>query len=179
ERWQQAYNANLAAKELLEQNGFGLYKKGNLTNGEAWEAMWFEETDNPEAVIVYGFNNRAKGGNFTKNSGWEQAIRPRDISRGGSVSPTRQIVESFPMKDGKAINDPSSAYTYDANKFYKNRDPRFYKSFAYNGSVWPYGGDDNYKLWTYSWKKSSSADVAYTPTETKGANASGIYVRKS
>src|SRR5690606_6749510 len=49
----------------------------------------------------------------------------------------------------------------------------------YNGSVWPYGGDDNYKLWTYSWKKSSSADVAYTPTETKGANASGIYVRKS
>ncbi|HLT87200.1 MAG TPA: RagB/SusD family nutrient uptake outer membrane protein [Sphingobacterium sp.] len=178
-RWQDAYNANMEAKELLEQNGFGLYKKGNLANGEAWDAMWLEEVDNPEAVIVYGFNNVAKGGNFTKNSGWEQAIRPRDINGAGSISPTRQIVESFPMKDGKPIGDPNSAYTYDTNKFYKNRDPRFYKSFAYNGSIWPYSGNNEYKLWTYAWKKDAGAGTAYTPTETKGANASGIYVRKA
>jgi len=177
ERWQAAYDANQEAKTLLEQNGFGLYMEGNLANGEAWEDMWFKEEGNPEAIIVFGFNNLAKGGNFAKNSGWEQAIRPREISGAGSVSPTKQIVESFPMKDGKAIDDASSAYTYDPNKFYKNRDPRFYKSFAYNGSIWPYGGDENFKLWTYSWKANSSG--AYIPTETRGANASGIYVRKA
>lgn len=179
ERWQKAYDANKAAKELLESNGFGLFREGNLENGEAWGNMWFKEVGNPEAVLVFGFNNFDAGGNFTKNNGWEQAIRPREINGGGSVSPTRQIVESFPMKDGKAIDDGSSAYTYDANKFYKNRDPRFYKSFAYNGSIWPFNGDPNFKVWTYSWKKNSDAGTAYTSTETKGANASGIYIRKS
>src|SRR5690606_30196910 len=122
-------------------------------------------------------SNLAKGGNFAKNSGWEQSIRPTEINGAGSVSPTKQIVESFPMKDGKAIDDASSEYTYDPNKFYKNRDPRFYKSFAYNGAIWPYGGDDQYKLWTYSWRESDGS--AYKPTETRGANASGIYVRKA
>src|SRR5690606_41172683 len=144
-----AYDANMEAKALLEQNGFGLYQEGNLANGEAWGNMWFKEEGNPEAIIVFSFNNLAKGGNFAKNSGWEQAIRPKEINGERSVSPTKQIVESFPMKDGKAINDASSAYAYDANKFYKNRDPRIYKSFAYNGAIWPYGGNDNFKLWTY------------------------------
>lgn len=179
QRWQLAYDANLAAKNLLEENGFGLYKTGRLENGEAWGNIWSKEVDNPEAVIVYGFNKVAKGGNFTKNSGWEQAIRPRNINGAGSVSPTRQIVESFPMKDGKAIDDPSSAYAYDANKFYKNRDPRFYKSFAYNGAIWPYSGEEEYTVWTYSWKVRNSDDLSYTPTETQGANASGIYIRKA
>ncbi|KGE14985.1 RagB/SusD family nutrient uptake outer membrane protein [Sphingobacterium deserti] len=179
ERWQQAYDANLAAKELLEQNGFGLFREGSLENGDAWGRMWFKEQDNPEAVIVYGFNDFAVGGNSNKNNGWEQAIRPREINGAGSVSPTRQIVESFPMKDGKAIDDNTSEYTYDPNKFYKNRDPRFYKSFAYNGAIWPYGGDDNFKIWTYGWKRNNSPSTAYTSTETRGANASGIYICKA
>lgn len=179
-RWQQAYDANLAAKELLEQNGFHLYDKGNLADGEAWGNMWMEEEGNPEAVIVYGFNNAPVGSNITKNSGWEQSIRPMNINGSGSVSPTKQIVEAFPMKDGKAIDNASSSYKYDANKFYKNRDPRFYKSFAYNGSVWPYNGGDNYIVWTYGWKETNDGEkTGYLPTETAGANATGIYVRKA
>jgi len=176
-RWQEAYDANLAAKELLEKNGFGLYNVGNLENGEAWGNMWFKEEDNPEAVIVFGFNKMPKGGNFTKNSGWEQAIRPRGINGAGSISPTKQMVDAFPMKDGKEIDDVTSSYTFDPNKFYKDRDPRFYKSFAYNGAVWPYSGDQNYKLWTYSWKETGNG--AYKSTETRGANGAGIYVRKA
>ena len=177
ERWQRAYTANQEAKALLEQNGFGLFNAGNIENGEAWGNMWFVEEGNPEAVIVFGFNKIAKGGNFTKNSGWEQAIRPREINGSGSISPTKQIVESFPMKDGKAIDDASSSYVYDSGKFYKNRDPRFYKSFAYNGAVWPYAANANYKVWTYSWKE--RANGGYRSTETRGANGSGIYIRKA
>ena len=176
DRWQRAYDANLAAKELLEENGFGLFQEGNLANGEAWGNMWMKEEGNPEAVIVYGFNKNPFGSNITKNSGWEQEIRPRNIHGSGSISPTKQIVEGFPMKDGKAINDASSAYTYDANKFYKNRDPRFYQSFAYNGAVWPYGDNENYTVWTYFWKPKTGE--ANKPTEIDGANGSGIYVRK-
>lgn len=179
-RWQRAYDANLAAKTLLEANGFGLYKEGSLANATAWGNMWFKETDNPEAVIVYGFNNGAAGTSTTKNNGWENAIRPKDILGGGSISPTKEMVDAFPMKDGKMAG--SSTYQFDSNKFYKNRDPRFYKTFIYNGAAWPYAGTAsgtaNYRHWTYVWKKPAATTYNAT-TETKGANSSGIYLCKA
>lgn len=174
-RWQAAYDANLAAKTLLESNLFGLYKKGTLANATAWGNMFFEEVNNPEAVIVYGFNNVSVG-NGQKNNGWEQAVRPREILGSGSVSPTKEMLDAFPMKDGKSITG-SSTYVYDLNKFYKNRDPRFYKTFIYNGAPWPYAGNANYKHWSYVWKKTAGAAFAGT-AETKGTNASGIYLCK-
>jgi len=176
-RWKRAYDANLAAKTLLEANGFGLYKKGSLANGAAWGNMWFDEVNNPEAVIVYGFNN-VTSDQTMKNNGWEQAARSRAISGGGSLSPTKQMVDAFPMKDGKMPGQ--SAYTYETNKFYKNRDPRFYKTFIYNGALWPYKENSNYRQWTYSWYK-TAADTSKTPnafTESN-PNASGIYLCKA
>ena len=178
-RWAEAYQANAEAKTLLEENGFGLYKVGNLANGEAWGKMFLAEgSANPEGVMVFGFNNMAAEGNGTKNSGWEQAVRPRQINGNGSVSPTLEAMEAFPMKDGKMIGDASSAYTYDLQTFYKNRDPRFYQTFVYNGAPWPYGGDPNYKHWTYVWKKDAASTQFNASTET-AANASGIYVKKA
>jgi len=183
-RWQRAYEANLAAKTLLESNGFGLYKKGSLANATAWGNMFLEEGGsaiNPEGVIVFGFNNGAAGNNNTKNNGWENAIRPRDILGAGSISPTKEMVDAFPMKDGKMPGE--STYAYDANKFYKNRDPRFYKTFVYNGAAWPYvsanGSVPGYKQWTYVWKKTATASSYNASTETKGGNASGIYLCKA
>jgi len=176
ERWLAAYNANLEAKQLLEQNGYGLFETGGTANGKAWGDIWMKEVGNPEAVLVYGFNNVTYGSNLAKNNGWEQAIRPKDIFGGGSISPTKQILDAFPMLDGKNIGDPTSAYTYSPNKFYKNRDPRFAKTFVYNGALFPYNGATSYRQWTYYWKKAASA--SYTTTETKGANSSGIYLKK-
>lgn len=175
-RWQRAYDANVAAKKLLEDNGFGLYKVGSLANGAAWGNMWFKEVDNPEAVFVFGFNNVASG-NPQKNNGWEQAARSKEIGGSGSISPTKQMVDAFPMKDGKMPG--SSTYAYDGKKFYKNRDPRFYKTFVYNGALWPYKEGPNYRQWTYTWKSSSSKTTPDKTTETKGANSSGIYLCKA
>lgn len=175
-RWQRAYDANLAAKTLLEANGFGLFKDGGVANATAWGNMWFKEQNNPEAVIVFGFNDGPVGNNTTKNSGWENAIRPREINGGGSVSPTREMVDAFPMKDGKIAG--KSSYAYDQNKFYKNRDPRFYKTFVYNGAAWPYAGATNYRHWTYVWKKDASSST-YNLSAEKNANASGIYLCKA
>jgi len=176
-RWEEAYKANLAAKTLLETNGFGLYKVGGTANGTAWGNMWFVEVNNPEAVIVYGFNNAAIGGTTTKNNGWEQAARSRDLNGGGSLSPTREMVEAFPMKDGKMAG--SSTYQLDPKKFYKNRDPRFYKTFVYNGAIWPYKEKIDYKQWSYKWYKTAAEATPSLTTETKGANGSGIYLCKA
>ncbi len=178
-RWQRAYEANLQAKTILEENGFGLYKVAPIANGAAWANMFLAEVNNPEAVMIWGFNNGAIGGTETRNSGWEQATRSKEINGGGSISPTLEATEAFPMKDGKMIDDPTSAYTYSLQNFYKNRDPRFYKTFIYNGGRWPYGGNPNFKQWTYVWKKTTSASNYNATTETRGANASGIYVSKA
>ena len=176
-RWQLAYQANLDAKNLLEANGFGLYKDGDLADGEAWEKMWFEQVNNPEAVMIYGFNT-ATSDQTRKNNGWERASRPKSIGGAGQMAPTKQMLDAFPMADGKMPGE-SSVYAYDQNKFYKNRDPRFYKTFAYNGALWPYDEDSDYRLWTYRWFKKSSDETPGATTEVNGANASGIYMRKA
>lgn len=177
-RWERAYQANQEAKALLESNGFGLYKKGDLANGQAWASMWFEEVNNPEAVLVYGFNDRTTD-QLKKNNFWEKAVRPKEVNGDGSISPTRQMVEAFPMKDGKMPGQ--SAYTYDEKKFYKNRDPRFYKTFIYNGAPWPYNDNPNYIQWSYRWFNNNdiAEGVPDLTTETRGANNSGIYLCKA
>ncbi len=180
-RWQRAYDANLEAKTLLEANGFGLFTTGGVANGTAWGNMWFTEKGNPEAVIVYGFNNSIVTNN-QRNNGWEKACRSKATGGGGSISPTKQMVDAFPMADGKPISSSSVTYTYNPKLFYKNRDPRFYKTFAYNGSTWKYAENTAFKQWTYSWTASGTANSSTIPnkfTETLGANASAIYLRKA
>lgn len=50
----------------------------------------------------------------------------------GHVMPTQKFVDMFQMNDGKRITDAGSGY--DAQKFWENRDPRFYTSIMYPGS---------------------------------------------
>lgn len=171
QRWKDAYDANKEAYDLLVANGSGLNSN--------WANMWFDKNStNPEAVITYNFNN-IQSGNTQKNNGWEQAIRPKAIMGAGSISPTKQAVDLFPMKDGK-MPGVSTKYPYDLGHFYKNRDPRFYNTFAYNGAKWPYSGNANFRVWTYQYsqKPANSGSTTVVNTETLGSNTTGIYVRK-
>lgn len=175
-RWQLAYDANLAAKTLLEANGFGLSTAGGTANGVAFQNMWDRSVTNPEAVFLYQFNNLTAD-QIRRRNGWEQAIRPRSISGAASVYATKQMMDAFPMRDGKMPGDPTSAYTYSLNKFYKDRDPRFLRTFAVNGSLWPFAGNANYRVWNYSWYSNASQANPNQHTEANSA-ASNIFVRK-
>ena len=161
-RWQAAYDANLQAKTILDANGFGL--------NTSYQKMWFTEVNNPEAVMVTGYNT-ATGDQAKKNNGWDKSCRPQYLNGSGSNQPTWELVRSYPMKDGKMPGDPTSAYTYYDSLFYKNRDPRFDATIAYNGCTWPLDGNANLKLWTYY----------ETSTKSTEANASntGFYCRKA
>jgi hypothetical protein len=174
QRWQRAYDANLEAKTLLEANGFGL--------ATDWGAMWTKEgnTANPEAVLVYAFNTVITQ-NIERNNGSERACRSKEAFGAGSISPTKQMVDAFPMADGKDITSSSATLPYNPVRFYKNRDPRFYKTFAYNGAKWPYAENVNFKQWTYSWFKTSpTTDLTKaSTTELLGANSTGIYLNKA
>jgi len=52
----------------------------------------------------------------------------------GITSPTQNLVDSYPMSNGKAITDPTSGY--DPNNPYNNRDPRLTYTILYNGAQW-------------------------------------------
>jgi starch-binding outer membrane protein, SusD/RagB family len=179
-RWQRAYDANTEAKALLESaegGAKGLFSTGGFADGVAWGNMWFSEVNNKEAVIVYGFN-KSSVSDAQRNNGWERAVRSRAAGGNGSISPTKQMVDAFPMADGKSIVGNAS---YSPVLFYKNRDPRFYKTFAYNGATWKYAENTAFKQWTYSWYKTGPTVDAPNPDKFTEAtpNSSGIYVRKA
>lgn len=52
----------------------------------------------------------------------------------GIVSPTQELVDAFPMANGRAISDPASGY--NATNPYANRDPRLALTVFYNGKQW-------------------------------------------
>lgn len=161
-RWQQAYDANKKAIQILTDNGYGL--------NPDFQNMWFQEVGNPEAVWSVGYNT-SDADQLQKNDTWDNNTRPSYLgTSGGSNQPIENIVDAFPMADGKDPGDATSAYTYDPQHFYKNRDPRFYATIAYNGCTWPIDGDKTYRLWTYY--------AGGTSTETK-ATSTGYYCRKA
>ncbi|WBL23387.1 RagB/SusD family nutrient uptake outer membrane protein [Zunongwangia sp. HRR-M8] len=167
ERWQAAYEANLEARNILESNGFGLYE------GE-WANIWNQEVGNPEAVWVWSFNTLTNDRQL--NSGWETVNRPSDQSSFYAAKPTKQTVDAFPMKDGKPIGE-SDTYDYDLQSFYKDRDPRFYATFAFPGDLYPYAEDSDYRSWNYTWFSDEGSEQPNEDTDA-AANASGFYVKK-
>lgn len=161
DRWQAAYDANLQAKAILDANGFGL--------NASYKNMWFTEANNPEAVMVTVYNNSATD-QVKKNNGWDKSCRPSYLQGSGSNLPTWELVNAYPMKDGKAPGT-STTYPYYDSLYYKNRDPRFDATIAYNGCVWPLDGVTTKKIWTYY-------ETTATSTESAASNT-GFYCRKA
>ncbi|UFH52679.1 RagB/SusD family nutrient uptake outer membrane protein [Spirosoma sp. KNUC1025] len=160
-KWQASYDANKQAYDLLTANGFGLHA--------SFDQMWFQEVNNPEAVLITGYNT-ATGDQARKNNGYDNATRPSYAGTGGgSNQPSWEMVKAFPMLDGKKPGE-STKYAYTDQLFYKNRDPRFDKTIAYNGATWPLNGNTANKVWTYF--------VNGKTIESKATNT-GFYTRKA
>jgi hypothetical protein len=52
----------------------------------------------------------------------------------GYISPSENLVEAYPMSNGKAITDPTSGY--NPNNPYASRDPRLTLTVFTNGALW-------------------------------------------
>jgi starch-binding outer membrane protein, SusD/RagB family len=150
-RWQNAYDANLAARDYLTSQGFGLY--------DDFANLWFVDM-NKEAIFVRRYSYPISVHN------WAAATRPLDESQGatGANRPTLEMVNAFPMRDGRPIaGNPA----YDTLYFWKNRDPRLYATIAYNGAVWELSGKAGRRQWTY------------VGGESNNPTPSGFYARKA
>ena len=199
ERWKLAYESNKAAIAKLEEGGFGL---DNLdepgVNASGWAEM-FSTYTSKEAVFVTLYNNvkTGTGTNYNKNNGWENSIRPINTGGSGGKSTTAQMVDLFPMADGKRPGDSQSIYLYDPQRFFLNRDPRFYRTFAFPGVEWKFSGTpanqaehpeqypyvgSSYVLWSYAWYEKAEDQKKDDQTgygaDGLGNNNKSIYIRK-
>jgi len=174
-RWQAAYDANTAAITTLTANGFGLYKKWDYTMWTTEGSAGGSTPRNPEAVWVTEYNTSSVD-NDLNNESYDAACRPKYLSTsGGSNTPDWELAAAFPMKDGK--DTLTSSYAYSLKTFYKNRDPRFYETIAYNGCNWGLNGNSTYRLWTYFYPNTKSSPTKTASTESS-ASTSGFYLRK-
>ena len=156
-RWQDAFAANQAALSNLEANGKGL--------NPDFEGLWFDESaGNVEAIMVRRYTE-----NFSHNR--EAGCRPFVVGTNGESynKATKGLVDAFPMKDGKSINDATSAYTYDPVILWENRDPRFTKSIAWNSAIWDLNDPSPVRTSVIEWTFQESsieaqADARITPT---------------
>ena len=201
-RWQAAYDANKAAIDALNTGGYGLaYANAPGVNGAGWSKM-FSDFNTPEAVFVTLYNmvhDDNAANEIYRNNHREQGLRPSNAS-GTSTSTgknvTAMMVDLFPMADGKKPTEVG-AFNYDPLKFYKNRDPRFYRTFAFPGEYWRFQGNpllwpdvssiavypgSNYVLWNYAWYSDpdKQTDPSYSGfgADMLGLSYKGLYIRK-
>jgi len=201
ERWNTVYEEIKKSIPIINSCGYKLYQTTSNINGSDFAGI-FSTVNNPEAVFVTLFNT-VQSGDGMKNNSWERGIRPKNATGSGKEA-SAMLVDMFPMADGKKPALAStytklegSSYTYDENYPFMNRDPRFYRTFAFPGVRWAYSGDptaanadnpsygggQNYELWNYVWYTNADDQTDSESGKSYGAdnlllNKKGLYVRK-
>lgn len=138
-RWQDAFNAAKVAYDLAIANG-----KQLLSNYGA--IFQTEGSANTEALIVRSYSSTvAKRGHGVE-------ARSRPLTEGGSPSDiyyaSQWLLNAYTMADGTPITEATSGY--NPILFWKDRDPRFEATIAYNGGTWKLSGMNGRKQWTYA-----------------------------
>ncbi|MBB4802224.1 hypothetical protein HNP37_002297 [Flavobacterium nitrogenifigens] len=153
ERWQAALDAGLAAEAELTQNGYGLY--GSTI--KEWDNMFLiDNIKCREAITVQLLSATNSDITFNVNNNWEKATRLPSQGGTGGISAPKEMIDLFPMADGRR---PTAANGYNDFTFFLNRDPRFYRTFAFSGVKWGYKESANAVFWSYRWV--DSANKAY------------------
>lgn len=198
-RWQLAYEVNKRALDSLNASGYYTlaYQDKPGVRAAGWAKM-FSDFQSPEAVFVTLYNNLAAATNGTApnlNNTYENSIRPTNCGGGGGRGTTEEMVDLFPMASGlPAMDGEKNAINgYNKDLFFVNRDPRFYRTFAFPGVQWnfkgnpkkslsPYSSGANFQVWNYSWyetaEKQMNAAQSGFATDKLEKNYKGIYIRK-
>lgn len=113
------------------------------------------DTDSPEIVWC----SRSSTGQTI-----EKRFYPQGFNGTAEVVPTQELVDAFPAANGYPINDVRSGY--DPQNPYEGRDPRFYSTIFYNGSLVRRTDNDriSYIFDTSQGGKDASGGVGTSPT---------------
>jgi hypothetical protein len=168
DRWDAALQAGLAAETQLTADGHGLFG----STAKQWQDMFtIDNAFCSEAITVQLLGTGTLSTQL--NNSWEKTIRM--IGQGGTsaLEAPKEMIDLFPMFDGKR---PTTANGYNAFTFFVDRDPRFYRTFAFSGVRWPFSGSTatNSVVWSYRWV--DAANKAYFSDNNQ--ETSPAYVRK-
>lgn len=201
-RWTDAYNQMKPELAAIDSCGYHLYQTTNNVNGSDFAAMFLQQTQNPEAVFVTLYNNITGDGlDNQKNNRWERDIRPSNTGGGGKGA-SATMVNLFPMADGMLPSNidnysklQKSPVDYTPETPFLNRDPRFYRTFAFPGFRWAYNGDasmkdphnpadgKNFTIWNYVWYTEKNDEGNPESGNSYGADnllssKQAVYIRK-
>lgn len=154
-RWADALQATKDAKAFLDGEGYGLYG----SSAKDWNYMFYGFDNKPCKEVIMVKLLAATEVKDDEHSGWQKAIRLKTMGGNGAGYQVPQgMLDYFPMADGKkAIDDNGEAVNgYDKFLFFKNRDPRFYYTFAFTGQKWGYDKNADAVVWNYRWSQTKS-----------------------
>ncbi|HTN36629.1 MAG TPA: RagB/SusD family nutrient uptake outer membrane protein [Arachidicoccus sp.] len=155
-RWVRAANA---AKDVIALNAFSLYVDSTTVSGAPGYGFMqmFRLRYNKEYILAHMMES-----NKYLESLWDVP------SRGGSGGPFpyQEIVDAFPMRNGKMITEPGSGY--DPSNPYKNRDPRLDYSIIHDSTL----------RITYAANQPSPVALYWNTKVTPAVPASGDAVHK-
>ena len=154
-RWQKALTASLAAETALVANGYG----NSINSAKDWAEVTFKNDNafNAEGIMVILLSNTTTS-SAGINSSWENSIRPKDHNGSGGISAPKGMLDLFPLANGLR---PTAANGYVDTFFFENRDPRFYRTFAFSGAKWGVKNNANKTTWLYRWRPSSTGTAVY------------------
>lgn len=154
-KWQAALDASLKAEQVGTAAGYGLYG----TTAKEWSEMTYvnDNAFNKEAIfeLLLSTNVTSSAG---YNNGWENTVRLKDALGGGGISAPKAMLDLFPLANGLR---PTQANGYVDTFFFENRDPRFYRTFAFSGAKWPVKLNANKVAWLYRWRPSATGTAVY------------------
>lgn len=165
-RWQNALEAGLAAEKELTAAGFGLYG----SSAKDWADMFVIDNSFCSEAITVRFLG-AGNSSSTQNNTWENDIRLSSQGGSGGLEAPKEMIDLFPLADGSR---PTLENGYDDFLFFVNRDPRFYRTFAFSGSNWGYKDHSDATVWAYRWL--DEANQSYFSDENNVS--SPAFVRK-
>jgi len=171
-KWAAALDAGLKAETFLMSNGYGLYG----STAKEWEQMTYvtDNAFNKEAIFSLLLSNNITS-SVGYNNSWENAVRPKDYNGGGGVSAPKGMLDLFPLANGMR---PTTANGYVDTFFFENRDPRFYRTFAFSGAKWGRNNAPNRNTFFYRWRPSATGAPVYYGANSGNQTISPAVVRK-
>lgn len=159
--WEEA--ADAAAKVIDFAGGVsGLASNGTTYYCDNAEISAIKEGSNPPEIIWRE--------NFSdNNSAQEEENFPPSLFGNGRINPTQNLVDAFPMQNGRPISDTESGF--DPDDPFANRDPRLDLYIIHDGST---AGVGNSAILT---SRNSGTDDAIDKIETRSTRT-GYYMKK-
>ena len=112
-----------------------LKRIGGLDGFDPTGNIWYKNKTklDPSASEMPEILWRTMPSDRNKNSSQEEQNFPPTMYGNGRINPSQNLVDAFPMRNGRPISDPNSGY--DPKNPYENRDPRLTDDILYNGSI--------------------------------------------